>query len=221
MKVLGLLEKAAPDAVGAAEAADFAAWLAEPAQVAALGNMIGRDLVPAAGAARPGGPTLCSDRRSGAAALILGQIGQSGDAALGGLLAAAAEANARIVIWYLTELTAAHRATLDWLGRMTGQSLAVHVIEVEFWRVGENALAPRLSLAHSATPGAASPAPASALASAPAAPAAPAASAPEPARPLLPAPVAAEPAAKRETEVRSAPRAETPRGRTPGRLHPC
>ena len=51
-----------------------------------------------------------------------------------------------IIVWIAALFTEEHRATLDWLNRITDESFRFFALEVELWRIGESPAAPKFNV---------------------------------------------------------------------------
>ncbi|HYI39432.1 MAG TPA: DUF4268 domain-containing protein [Allosphingosinicella sp.] len=74
--------------------------------------------------------------------LIENQLEKTDHLHLGQLLTYAPRFDAKVIIWVARTFTDAHRAALDWLNRVTGESYAFFGVEVRAVRIGESLPAP-------------------------------------------------------------------------------
>lgn len=74
--------------------------------------------------------------------LIENQLEKTDHLHLGQLLTYAPRFDAKVIIWVARSFTDAHRAALDWLNRVTGESYAFFGVEVRAVRIGESLPAP-------------------------------------------------------------------------------
>jgi hypothetical protein len=65
---------------------------------------------------------------------------------LGQLLTYAAGLDAVTIVWISPKFTDEHRACLDWLNRITAEGVDFFGLEVEIWKIGESAMAPKFNL---------------------------------------------------------------------------
>jgi hypothetical protein len=49
-------------------------------------------------------------------------------------------------VWVVARFTEEHRATLDWLNRITNDTFRVFGVEVELWKIGESPAAPKFNI---------------------------------------------------------------------------
>ena len=146
---LGRLERAALREWWADEARDFTPWLAAEDNLALLSETIGLDLElqeqeVAVGPFRA--DVLCRDVATDALVLIENQLERTDHRHLGQLFTYAAGLDAVTVVWIAERFTEEHRAALDWLNRITHEDFRFFGIEVELWRIGASALAPKFNL---------------------------------------------------------------------------
>jgi hypothetical protein len=74
--------------------------------------------------------------------LIENQLEKTDHLHLGQLLTYAPRFDARVIVWVARSFTDAHRAALDWLNRVTGESYAFFGVEVRAVRIGDSLPAP-------------------------------------------------------------------------------
>ena len=78
--------------------------------------------------------------------LIENQIERTDHSHLGQLLTYAAGLHATTLVWVAARFTDEHRAALDWLNEVTDESVAFFGLEVETWRIGDSACAPKFNV---------------------------------------------------------------------------
>lgn len=147
---LGRLEKIELRNVWTSEAGDFTPWLAEDENLRLLSATIGMDLELEAQEKNVGpfrADILCKDTDSDSWVLIENQLEKTDHRHLGQLLTYAAGLNAVTVIWVADRFTDEHRAALDWLNEITDESFNFFGLEVELWKIGDSAVAPKFNLA--------------------------------------------------------------------------
>lgn len=132
--------------VWARECPDFAPWLAEPDNFAALGEAVGLRLVRPAlerSAAGCRADIVCRDAASGLPVVIEAQLGRSDHAHLGQLMAYATAFDAGAAIWLAPEFRDIHREALDRLNLQAGGAVRWYGLAVEMWAVDDSLPAPR------------------------------------------------------------------------------
>ncbi|MDX6748471.1 DUF4268 domain-containing protein [Geminicoccaceae bacterium 1502E] len=131
------------------EAADFTPWLAREDNLAVLADTLGLELELEA-QERAVGPfradILCRDVGSSTWVLVENQLERTDHAHLGQLLTYASGLEAVTIVWIAGKFTEEHRATLDWLNRITDESIRFFGLEVELWRIGESPAAPKFNV---------------------------------------------------------------------------
>ncbi len=148
-KDLGRLERVALRDIWLSEASNFTPWLARKENLAILGETLKIDLELEA-QERPVGPfradILCKDIGSDRWVLIENQLEQTDHVHLGQLLTYASGLEAVTIVWIAARFTEEHRSTLDWLNRITDESFRFFGLEVELWRIGDSAPAPKFNI---------------------------------------------------------------------------
>jgi len=132
---------------------DFTPWLAQDNNIQLLGDTIGLELEVEA-QEKDVGPfradILCKDtskdEESESWVLIENQLERTDHIHLGQLLTYAAGLNAVTIIWIAARFTEEHRATLDWLNKITDKNFSFFGLEIELWRIGESATAPKFNI---------------------------------------------------------------------------
>ncbi len=146
---LGRLEKVDVRAVWTHEAGDFTPWLAMGDNLALLGETIGIDLELEAQEQNVGpfrADILCKDTANDTWVLIENQLEATDHSHLGQLLTYAAGLNAVTIVWIADRFTDQHRAALDWLNTITAEGVNFFGLEIELWRIGTSAIAPKFNV---------------------------------------------------------------------------
>ena len=130
------------------EGAEFTPWLAKEENIELLGSAIGIDLVVEA-QEKDVGPfradILCKDEGTGNWVLIENQLEKTDHKHLGQLLTYATGLNAVTIIWVAAKFNEEHRATLDWLNKITGEEYNFFGIQIEVLKIGES-MAPKFDI---------------------------------------------------------------------------
>ncbi len=146
---LGRLERVNLREIWINEAASFTPWLARPENIAVLGQALGIDLELEA-QERTVGPfradILCKDIVTDHWVLIENQLERTDHNHLGQLLTYASGLEAVTIVWIAARFTEEHRATLDWLNKITDESFRFFGLEVELWRIGDSPAAPKFNI---------------------------------------------------------------------------
>ena len=146
---LGRLERVELREIWESEAVHFTPWLAQPENLSVLGETLGIDLELEAQEKAVGpfrADILCKDIGSGQWVLVENQLERTDHTHLGQLLTYASGLQAVTVVWIAKQFTEEHRATLDWLNKITDDSFRFFGLEVELWRIGSSPAAPKFNV---------------------------------------------------------------------------
>jgi len=142
---LGTLQKVDIREIWEHEATEFTPWLAKQENIDMLGSAIGLDLIVEA-EEKDVGPfradILCKDVATNNLVLIENQLERTDHKHLGQLLTYATGLNAVSIIWIAAEFNEEHRATLDWLNKITGQEYNFFGVQIELYKIGNSQIAP-------------------------------------------------------------------------------
>lgn len=128
----------------------FTPWLAAGENITLLGDAIGMELEVQDQEAKVGplrADILCKNVRDNSLVLIENQLEKTDHSHLGQLLTYAAGLNAVALVWIVESFTEEHRAAMDWLNRITDEEILFFGLEIELWRIGDSAPAPKFNLA--------------------------------------------------------------------------
>ena len=135
------------------EARHFTPWLAKEDNLALIGETLGfgRDWLELveleAVVGRFSADILCQDTGSEDSFVIIeNQFGQTDHDHLGKLLTYAAGRKAKTVIWISEYIRDEHRAALELLNDATSEDYQFFALEIELWKIGDSAVAPRFSV---------------------------------------------------------------------------
>jgi hypothetical protein len=78
--------------------------------------------------------------------LVENQLERMDHGHLGQLLTYAAGLQAVTIVWIAQRFTEEHRATLDWLNEITDDRFNFFGLEIELWRIGTSAVAPKFNV---------------------------------------------------------------------------
>ena len=130
------------------EARDFTPWLARPENLEILEQEVGLSL-QVEGTEHGVGPyradIVCRDQE-GRRVLIENQLEGTDHQHLGQLLTYAGGLDGRVMIWVAKRFTDEHRAAIDWLNTNTRDGVEFFAVEVQLWRIGGSALAPKFNV---------------------------------------------------------------------------
>ena len=149
VKMLGKLEKVELREIWQTEGQDFTPWLAQEKNLEMLGEAIGIELELEA-QEKDVGPfradILCKNTEDDSLVLIENQIERTDHKHLGQLLTYAAGLQSVTIVWVASKFTEEHRAALDWLNEITDERFRFFGLEVELWRIGNSAAAPKFNI---------------------------------------------------------------------------
>ena len=146
---LGRLAKVELRDAWTGEASDFTPWLAQPENISLLGEAIGIELEVESQEKNVGpfrADILCRDTIDRHFVLIENQLERTDHTHLGQLLTYAAGLDAVTIVWLAARFTDEHRAASDWLNRATATGFNFFGLEIELWRIGDSALAPKFNV---------------------------------------------------------------------------
>jgi len=127
------------------ETSDFTPWLAKEENISLLGETIGMDL-EVRGQEENVGPfradILCVDTATNQYVLIENQLDETDHKHLGQIMTYAAGLDTVNIVWIAKHFTDEHRATLDWLNRITEPSFSFFGIEVQLLQINDSDPAP-------------------------------------------------------------------------------
>jgi hypothetical protein len=136
------------------EDTEFTPWLATDDNLSSLGEEIGFDLElveTESGVGQYRVDILAKRVGTDETVVIENQFGKTDHSHLGQLLTYAAGVGAegtgaKTIVWIAENFTEPHRAALDWLNQCTEPGIRFFAVELQLWRIGESALAPKFSI---------------------------------------------------------------------------
>jgi hypothetical protein len=146
---LGRLEQVDLRKVWQNEAGQFTPWLAQVDNIALLADTLGLELEVEAQEKGVGpfrADIVCRDTSDGTLVLIENQLERTDHTHLGQLMTYAAGLDAVTIVWIAERFTDEHRAALDWLNEITGEKVGFFGLEIELWRIGDSAVAPKFNV---------------------------------------------------------------------------
>ena len=146
---LGRLERVPLRECWEREDTGFTPWLASEGNIAVLGAAIGVELEVQQEEANVGpfrADILCKDTATDELVIIENQLERTDHSHLGQTMVYAAGLDAVTIVWIAERFTEEHRATLDWLNRITDEGFSFFGIEIEVWRIGQSEPAPKFNL---------------------------------------------------------------------------
>lgn len=145
----GVLEKIDLRTGWKTEDTEFTPWLAKEQNIKLLGNAINIELEVEQQEQNVGifrADILCKNTADNTWVVIENQIERTDHKHLGQLITYASGLSAVTVVWIAAKFTDEHRAALDWLNECTDEKLNFFGIEIELWRIGNSAIAPKFNV---------------------------------------------------------------------------
>lgn len=147
---LGRIERVDLRSIWTNEGRDFTPWLAQEENLAILGETLGIELELEA-QEKDVGPfradILCKNTAGEESWVVIeNQIEKTDHKHLGQLLTYAAGLKAVTIVWISAEFSDEHRAALDWLNKMTVDSVRFFGLEIELWKIADSPAAPRFNI---------------------------------------------------------------------------
>lgn len=146
---LGRLQRVALREVWEDEGVHFTPWLARAENMELLANALRLELEVEAQEKSVGpfrADILCRDTATEKWVLIENQLERTDHLHLGQLLTYAAGLDAVVLVWIAERFTDEHRAALDWLNELGNERLRCFGLEIELWRIGDSAIAPKFNV---------------------------------------------------------------------------
>lgn len=134
------------------EATSFTPWLAHSDNLSLLSETLGlgEEGLEVQGQEQSVGPfradILCRNTNDNALVLIENQLERTDHTHLGQLLTYAAGLKAVTLVWIAERFTEEHRAALNWLNEITDETFHFFGLEVELWKIGDSAPAPKFNI---------------------------------------------------------------------------
>ncbi len=146
---LGRLEKVYLREVWANAARDFTPWLAREENIALLSEAIHMELEVEESEKSVGSfaaDIVCREAKTGHRVYVATQFDETDDERLGKIINYATQMDAVTIIWITRKIKKAHRLALDWLNNNTTKEINFLGIEIEFYRIMDSPIAPKLML---------------------------------------------------------------------------
>jgi len=146
---LGRLSQVELRKVWANEPRGFTPWLADKENLKVLGDTLNLELELEEREKKVGrfnADIVCKDLGDHSWVLIENQLEGTDHNHLGQLLTYASVLEAVTIVWIAKSFTDEHRSALDWLNKITNESVRFFGLEMELWRIGDSLPAPKFNI---------------------------------------------------------------------------
>ena len=146
---LSRITKVNPREIWKHEALDFTQWLSKEENISVLCEELGieiENIKPEASAGRYNVDIIADEIDSKRKVIIENQLEPTDHKHLGQILTYASAYDAAIIIWIVTDFTEEHRQAIDWFNRNIVQGISFFLIQIEVYKIGESAPAPKFNL---------------------------------------------------------------------------
>ena len=128
---------------------DFSNWLARPANLEYLNEILGLTLVDVDKEVYVG-PYRCDlvakDETTGITVIIENQLEGTNHDHLGKIITYASGLNAKVMVWIVREAKEEHRAAIEWLNNNTASDINFFLIEIHAYKIGNSDPAPKFEV---------------------------------------------------------------------------
>ncbi len=131
------------------EAYDFTVWLSEEENLNLLGETLGIEIELLQREAPAGAfsiDILAEESNSGRKIIIENQLENSNHDHLGKIITYASAKQAEIIIWIVKKARDEHKQAIEWLNEKTDENIEFYLLEIELWKIGNSALAPKFNI---------------------------------------------------------------------------
>ncbi len=131
------------------EAHNFTNWLAEDDNLAILGNACSLELERIETESAVGAfsaDIFAEEPGSGRRVVIENQLEETDHSHLGQIITYASGKDANVVIWVVARARDEHRHAVEWLNQHTDSECGFFLVEIEVYRIGDSAPAPRFNV---------------------------------------------------------------------------
>lgn len=149
MTVFGSLESVELRTCWPDEARNLTPWVASPEGLKLLGSALGIDLACENCEVAVGpfnADIVARDLTSNALVVIENQLEKTNHDHFGKTLTYAAVLGAPTIVWIARSFTEEHRKAVEWLNELTKGDLLFYGVELQVWRIGSSAPAPRFEV---------------------------------------------------------------------------
>jgi len=145
----GVLKRSSLRSIWPNEERDFSVWLAEPGNLALLGDEIGIEISlieTEAGVGKFSVDIYAEEEGTGRKIIIENQIENTNHDHLGKIITYAAGLDASIIIWIFNDIREEHRQAIDWLNNNTDENISFFAMKVEAWQIDDSNPAPKFQI---------------------------------------------------------------------------
>lgn len=149
---LGKIEKVNVRDVWPHEALNFTKWLAEEENLSLLGDACSIELELIEQESSVGSfavDIFAQEVGAERKVVIENQLEDTNHDHLGKIITYASGKDAGVVIWVVAHARDEHRRAIEWLNEHTDSDCAFFLVEIEVWRIGDSAMAPRFNVVES------------------------------------------------------------------------
>jgi len=150
--MLGRLEKVDLREVWKHEATDFTNWISKEKNIELLSETIGIDIEVLETEASVGNfnvDILANDSNDDSKIIIENQLERTDHDHLGKLITYASGYDARTIIWVVKSVRDEHKKAVEWLNNHLDDEINIFLIEIEVWKIGNSAPAPKFNIVES------------------------------------------------------------------------
>lgn len=149
---LGKIEKVNVRDVWPHEALNFTKWLAEEENLSLLGDACSIELELIEQESSVGSfavDIFAQEVGAERKVVIENQLEDTNHDHLGKIITYASGKDAGVVIWVVAHARDEHRRAIEWLNEHTDSDCTFFLVEIEVWRIGDSAMAPRFNVVES------------------------------------------------------------------------
>ena len=149
---LGKIEKIDLRSVWKHEAHDFTKWLAQPENLAELGNAIDMELELIEAESNVGGfhvDIFAIESGTSNKVVIENQLEETNHDHLGKTITYAAGKDAKAIVWIVARARDEHRQAIEWLNLHTDSEIGFFLVQIELWSINGSIAAPRFNVIES------------------------------------------------------------------------
>jgi len=143
---VGKLEKVPLRTIWHDEARDFTAWLADNLEFLSEALGLSLSLVEREASAGPFAADILAEDASGNLVIIENQLERTDHDHLGKLIAYLSNLEAKTAIWITSDPRAEHEAAIHWLNETLPADVALYLVKLEAYRIGDSPPAPLLTI---------------------------------------------------------------------------